>query len=174
MINKKDYVRLTENDRKHFSNAPEAAKWLLGKALCRKSGNGDVVRCIITETEAYTSDEKCCYGYGKSEKHPLCIKQGHCCVFAGMLLIACGDEDKTDNVLIRAVGADNDYHRGPCKLCEKLGLDKSFTGIDLITSEKLWLETDAKERQFCEEKRVGISANADDDLKNEPRRFIIL
>ena len=51
--NENKFPRLTEKDRERFSDPVGAAKWLLGKTICRKLLDGEIVRLNITETEAY-------------------------------------------------------------------------------------------------------------------------
>lgn len=175
--NEKKFPRLTEKDREKFSDPVEAAKWLLGKVICRKLPNGEIVRLNITETEAYYYEDKACYGHGgkiTKDNKPLFGKCGTGCAFGTMFLIVCGAEGRSDNVLIRSAGNENEYFSGPYHLYKGLGLDKSFTGIDLITSGTLWLETDGKERQFCTTERKNLSKNTKPEFKNLKQRYIIL
>lgn len=168
---------MTEKERERFSDPVEAAKWLLGKVICRKLPDGEIMRLYITETEAYYYEDEACYGHGgkKTDANaPLFEQAGTCCIYGEMLLISCGVEGKSDNVLIRAAGNENEYFSGPYHLYKGLGLDKSFTGIDLITSGTLWLETDGKERQFCTTERKNLSKNTKPEFKNLKHRFIIL
>lgn len=174
--NENKFPRLTEKDREHFSKPVEAAKWLLGKVICRELPDGEIVRLYITETEAYKHDDKSCYGYdGKITKDnkPLFEQAGTCCIYGEMLLISCGIKGKSDNVLIRAAGNKHTYCRGPVIVYEELQLNKKeFSGIDILTSDELWLEGTADERRCCQTTRVGLPENKrGSDLKH---RFIIL
>lgn len=91
---------MTEKDRKHFSDPVEAAKWLLGKVICRKLPDGEIVRLYITETEAYYYEDEACYGHGgkiTKDNKPLFGKCGTGCAFGTMFLIVCGAEGVSDN-----------------------------------------------------------------------------
>lgn len=171
----KNYSKLTKQDRENFSNPVKAAQWLLGKAICRKLPNGEVLRFYITETEAYEHDDETCYGHnGKKTKanSPLFEQGGTCCIFGEMLLISCGEKEKPDNVLIRSAGNEHIYCGGPISVYKKLQLNKTFSKTDMLTSDELWLENADGERKCCRTTRVGLSENKRvGDLKN---RFILL
>lgn len=175
--NEKKFPRLTEKDREKFSDPVEAAKWLLGKVICRKLPNGEIVRLHITETEAYKHDDESCYGYGgkKTDANaPLFEKQaGTGCVFGGMLLISCGEIGKPSNVLIRSAGNEHVYFNGPFKIYDGLQL-KNFRSVDLLTSDDLWLESPAEEKRCCQTTRVGLPESADKQSRESKHRFIIL
>lgn len=169
-------ARFTENDRAYFSDsASRVAPWLLGKILCRKISDKDILRFYITETEAYEHNDESCYGYGgkiTEANAPLFEQGGTCCIYGEMLLISCGKKGKPDNVLIRSVGNRHTYCRGPIIVYDELKLDKKISGIDILASEKLWLENVSGERLYCQITRVGLSENKrGSDLKH---RFIIL
>lgn len=168
---------MTEKDRENLSNPVKAAKWLLGKVICRKLPDGEIVRLYITETEAYDYKDKACYGYdGKKTKDnkPLFKQAGTCCIYGEMLLISCGVEGKSDNVLIRAAGNENTYCRGPIIVCDELRLEKIHSGIDILASDDLWLEGTDNERQCCQTTRVGLPESAGKQSREAKHRFIIL
>ena len=174
--NEKKFPRMTEKNRERFSDPVGAAKWLLGKTICRKLLDGEIVRLYITETEAYYYEDEACYGHdGKKTdaNAPLFEQAGTCCIYGEMLLISCGIEGKSDNVLIRAAGNEHIYCRGPVIVYEERQLNKKeFSGIDILTSDELWLEGTADERRCCQTTRVGLPENKrGSDLKH---RFIIL
>lgn len=175
--NEKRFPRMTEKERERFSDPVEAAKWLLGKVICRKLPDGEIVRLNITETEAYKHDDKSCYGYdGKKTdaNAPLFEQAGTCCIYGEMLLISCGIKGESDNVLIRAAGNENTYCRGPIIVCDELRLEKKHSGIDILTYDKLWLEGTADERRCCQTTRVGLPESADKQSREAKHRFIIL
>lgn len=172
----KNHLRFTERERRCFSDsASRVAPWLLGKLLCRKISDEEILRFYITETEAYEHTDESCYGYGDkiTEANASLFEQGGtCCIYGKMLLISCGKKDKPDNVLIRSVGNRHTYCRGPVIVCEELRLDKTFSGADILTSDELWLENVAGERSYCQTIRAGLSENRrGSDLKH---RFILL
>ena len=174
--NEKKFPRLTEKDREHFSKPVDAAQWLLGKVICRKLPNGEIMRLYITETDAYYYEDEACYGHGGKKTvatAPLFEQAGTCCIYGEMLLISCGIKGESDNVLIRAAGNEHIYCRGPVIVYEELQLNKKeFSGIDILTSDELWLEGTADERRCCQTTRVGLPENKrGSDLKH---RFIIL
>ena len=174
--NEKKFPRMTEKDRKRFSDPVEAAKWLLGKVICRKLPDGEIMRLYITETEAYYYEDEACYGHGgkiTKDNKPLFGKCGTGCAFGTMFLIVCGAEGRSDNVLIRSAGNEQVYFNGPYKIYDGLQL-KNFRSVDLLTSDDLWLETDGKERQFCTTERKNLSKNTKPEFKNLKHRFIIL
>ena len=176
---------MTEKDRKHFSKPVDAAQWLLGKVICRKISDKDVLRLYITETEAYDYKDEACYGYdpqvgyahiGKKTvaNAPLFKQAGTCCIYGEMLLISCGIKGKSDNVLIRAAGNKHTYCRGPIIVCDELRLEKIHSGIDILTSDELWLEGTADERRCCQTTRVGLPESAGKQSREAKHRFIIL
>lgn len=173
--NEKKFPRMTEKERERFSDPVKAAKWLLGKVICRKLPDGEIMRLNITETEAYYYEDEACYGHGgkKTDANaPLFEQAGTCCIYGEMLLISCGIKGESDNVLIRAAGNENTYCRGPIIVCDELRLEKIHSGIDIMTSDELWLECTDNERRCCQTTRVGLPENKrGSDLKH---RFIIL
>lgn len=175
--NEKKFPRMTEKERERFSDPVEAAKWLLGKVICRKLPDGEIVRLNITETEAYYYEDEACYGHdGKITKDnkPLFEQAGTCCIYGEMLLISCGIKGKSDNVLIRAAGNENTYCRGPIIVCDELRLEKIHSGIDILTSDELWLEGTADEKRCCQTTRVRLPKSADKQSRESKHRFIIL
>lgn len=175
--NEKKFPRMTEKERERFSDPVEAAKWLLGKVICRKLPDGEVVRLYITETEAYYYEDEACYGHGgkKTDANaPLFEQAGTCCIYGEMLLISCGIKGESDNVLIRAAGNENTYCRGPIIVCDELRLEKIHSGIDIMTSDELWLEGTDNERRCCQTTRVGLPESADKQSRESKHRFIIL
>ena len=179
-------MRYNEKDRSFFMQPADVlAPQLLGKCLCRKLSDGTVVRFRITETEAYCHDDSACYGTahadcGNNEKitkatAPLFEKGATCCIYAQMLLIACGPEGKPDNVLIRKAGNQQQYCDGPNLLCQALQIDKSLHGKDLLSKDAtLWMEDDGAVRAYCAIERVGLGKNVKDADREKKHRFIVL
>lgn len=155
-------------DRKFFEqNANDVAKKLLGKIICYKTSKGAIIRCRIMETEAYSNDEKCCYGYKKNPKNRdyMFYSVGKICIYAGMIMISCYREDKPDNVLIRNL----DQIIGPINSAnalfprdKKIELDKLCeTDLDLVSSDKIWIEDNNAPFESVEAKRVGLTLEKD-------------
>lgn len=183
--NEKKFPRMTEKERERFSDPVEAAKWLLGKVICRKISDKDVLRLYITETEAYDYKDKACYGYdpqvgyahiGKrtDANAPLFEKQaGTGCVFGGMLLISCGEIGKPSNVLIRTAGNEQTYFNGPYKIYKGLQLE-NLRSVDLLTNDDLWLASPAEENPCCQTTRVRLPKSVGKQSRESKHRFIIL
>lgn len=175
--NEKRFPRLTEKDREHFSDPVDAAKWLLGKVICRKLPDGEVVRLYITETEAYYYEDEACYGHdGKKTdaNAPLFEQAGTCCIYGEMLLISCGEKGNPDNVLIRSAGNEQVYFNGPYKIYKGMQLNKDLSNHDLLKSDDLWLEYPAEENPCCQTTRVGLSKSVGKQSREAKHRFIIL
>lgn len=175
--NEKKFPRMTEKERERFSDPVEAAKWLLGKVICRKLPDGEIMRLHITETEAYYDEDEACYGHGgkKTDANaPLFEKQaGTGCVFGGMLLISCGEIGKPSNVLIRSAGSEQTYFDGPYKIYKGLQLEK-LRSVDLLTNDDLWLAYPAEENPCCQTTRVRLPKSAGKQSREAKHRFIIL
>lgn len=167
---------MTEKDRERFSDPVEAAKWLLGKVICRKLPDGEIVRLYITETEAYYDEDEACYGHGgkiTKDNKPLFGKCGTGCAFGTMFLIVCGAEGRSDNVLIRSAGSEQTYFDGPYKIYKGLQLEK-LRSVDLLTNDDLWLTYPAEENPCCQTTRVGLPESAGKQSREAKHRFIIL
>lgn len=174
-------MRYTEKDRHFFADSEEsAAQWLLGKLLCCEV-DGEIKKLCITETEAYPGTDSACYAYGKKPEEaseptkPLFSQGGTCCIYAEMLLIACGDDKLPGNVLIRRAGDKDTYCDGPIKVCEALGIDKRFHGVDILgPNTTLWIEDNTEGIRYCSVERVGLGFVLNAEDKKAPRRFIAL
>jgi DNA-3-methyladenine glycosylase len=69
-----------------------------------------------------------------------------------MLNIVTGEENSAEAVLIRGVEGYN----GPGKLTKALRIDRNLNGIDLTSSDELWLEDDGARFDYKVAPRVGI------------------
>ena len=153
----------------------ELAPALLGKIICRKMPDGEVLRCRITETEAYNgvSDLACHASKGRTLRTEVMYGGGgniYVYLIYGMywmLNFVTGPEGSPQAVLIRGL----DDLRGSGKVGRLLSVDKSFYGEALQNSLRMWVE-DAPELTYFETApRVGIDY-AGDEWKNKPWRFI--
>lgn len=92
-------------DKAFFSRpSTEVAQDLLGKIICRKMEDDFVMRCRITETEAYFGEESICYGFGANKeagKTAAFYSVGKVCFYCGMLMISCFRQRSPDNVLVK-------------------------------------------------------------------------
>lgn len=150
-----------EKDRFFFEkDAESVAKWLLGKELaCIESE--ERLSFVITEVEAY--DDSACYGYNKEETkatNPLFQKGGTMCIYAGMLLISCGDTGKPYNVLVRKIANENEYIEGPFLVGKRLKLKEKFdfvNGADILSENSpIRLNGDDTVHRYSKAERIGL------------------
>lgn len=149
-------------DREFFrQDALSLAQALIGKLLVRTMPDGrqDIMR--ITETEAYmgTEDTACHAHKGKTARTQTLWCDGGtiyvylCYGMHEMLNIVSGSEGEPQAVLIRGVeGFD-----GPGKLTKRLGIDRVFNGMDILSCDGLNIEDDGAEVDITSLPRVGIS-----------------
>lgn len=154
----------------------EVAPNLIGKLLVRKLDDGTIIKTRITETEAYKGEEDtaCHARFGKTERNKYMYENGGityiylCYGIHYLLNIVTGKENEPQAVLIRGT---KDYN-GPGKLTKALSIGKDLNGIDLTTSNELWIEDDGYQAEYITDKRVGIDY-ACDYYKNINWRFIM-
>lgn len=153
-------------DKAFFLRPPtEVAQDLLGKIICRKMEDDFVMRCRITETEAYFGEEPICYGFGAKKeagKTEAFYSVGKVCFYCGMLMISCFRQRAPDNVLVRSV----DCYCGPMRVTDVMDINAALHGTNVMTSDLIWLEDDGSKTEFISSKRVNIS----DD---KPYRFSV-
>jgi DNA-3-methyladenine glycosylase len=139
------------------------ARELLGKRLVVPAPDGARVSGIIVETEAYQGpQDKASHAYGnrRTRRTETMFRLGgtaYVYFVYGMYYqfnVVTGAESIPHAVLIRAlepdegrewmrrrrpVKADKNLTNGPGKLCQALGIDRSYNGADL-TSNRVWIE----------------------------------
>lgn len=168
------------------------AKDLLGKIIIRKY-EGTVLKGMIVETEAYTSNDPACHAFkGKTNRNcALFGEVGHAYVYFiygnhyCLNFVARTNDMPAGGVLIRALepinGIEtikklrktNNIHEltnGPGKLTQALAIDRSFNGIDITKKNDLYV-IDAPlipKNEIGATSRIGIT-NGQDKLW----RFII-
>jgi DNA-3-methyladenine glycosylase len=168
----------------------EVAPWLLGKLLVRADGRAG----RVIEAEAYRGSlDPGSHAYrGRTTRNATMFgRPGLLYVYFtyGMHFcgnVVCAPEGTAEAVLIRALEpvsgldamrrarsarrrpdqplADRDLCRGPARLCQALGLDRSHDGADLITGGAgVWLADDGGGTGGppAVTTRVGLSAGAD-------------
>lgn len=151
--------------------APE----LLGKILCRKFPDGNIIRLKISEVEAYngTSDRACHASKGRTPRTEVMFAEGGCVYvyfIYGMywlLNIVTGEEGDASAVLIRGLEGIS----GPGKVGKILQLDKTFYGENLLTSERIWIEESSATCHYSATPRIGIGY-AGEPWATKPWRFI--
>ena len=152
------YVRI--NNSFYSQNAESLAPLLVGKLICLKKNNGDLLKMRIIETECYLgeADTACHASRGKTERNsPLWLAGGHSYVYLcygmyNMFNIITGDEGDPQGVLIRGV----EGYYGPGKFTKFCGIDRSYNKIDMRVSNLLWLEDDGFVPEIVKSRRVGI------------------
>jgi DNA-3-methyladenine glycosylase len=149
---------------------------LLGNTLVCCLKNGEVVRHVITETEAYKGEEDlgCHASKGKTERNKVMYEKGglvYVYLVYGMywmLNFVTGKADQPQAVLIRGIEGYN----GPGKLTRYLGIGKDFYGEDITLSKRMWIEKSTREISYTTTPRIGIDY-AGDYWKNIPWRFVL-
>ncbi len=160
----------------YLQDALSCAKAICGKVLCVRQKDGTVTRRRITETECYMgeNDTACHAHHGRTGRTEVMYREGGvayvylCYGMHNMLNIVTGPENHPQAVLIRGVeGAI-----GPGRLTRLLGIDRSFNGVSLIDSNRIWLEDDAFESTLGSSTRIGISYASEEDQARLWRFFI--
>lgn len=154
----------------------EVAPALLGQYLVRRYTDGTMGRFLITETEAYRGkeDRACHAARGRTRRTEVMFGEGgHIYMYFiygmyWMLNMVTGPEHVPQAVLIRGVREAG----GPGRLTRMLGLDRSFYGEDLVTSERLWVERGEGAFEYQTTPRIGIGY-AGDPWKDLPWRFLL-
>lgn len=157
----------------------EVAPELIGKVLARQFENGEILRLIINETEAYRGEEDlgCHASKGRTQRTEVMYQKGglvYVYLIYGkywLLNFTTGQSNHPQAVLIRGTREVN----GPGRIGRVLQLDKSFYGEDLISSNRLWVE-EIPSNNFNIAKisalpRIGIDY-AGDYWANKPWRFL--
>ncbi len=156
-------------------NALDFAPEVLGKKIVRVYENGKKEEFLITEVEAYCGKEDlaCHASKGRTKRTEIMFQKGgrvYMYLIYGMywmLNFVCGEEDKPQAVLVRGVKGV----AGPGRVGKRLALDKSFYGEDLLTSNRIWLESCNDQRIIIQtSKRIGVDY-AGEIWANKPYRF---
>ncbi|MDP2909520.1 MAG: DNA-3-methyladenine glycosylase [bacterium] len=148
----------------YVRSAESVAKELLGKYITVNEVSGKII-----ETEAYIGpQDRASHAFGRkiTERNKVeYLIGGHVYIYLvyGMywqLNIVTNGEGFPGCVLIRALDMGTEEIKksnGPGKLCNCLGLDKSFYGEDLTQSRRVWLENKGSERvKIKSGPRIGI------------------
>ena len=142
-------------------DALTAARELVGKIICKKSENGEILRMRIIETECYLGegDTACHASRGMTERNsPLWLEGGYTYVYLcygmyNMFNVIMGESGEPQGVLVRGV----EGYAGPGKFTEFCSIDRSFNKIDMKTSNVLWIEDDGTIPELVSSPRVGIN-----------------
>lgn len=173
----------------------EAAKLLLGKMLFTKN-NGAITAGIITETEAYNGaiDRAChAFNYRRTSRTEVMYSEGGvayvylCYGIHSLFNVVTGAEGNPQAVLIRGISPSinlksiekrlgrkiNSAIHGPGLVSKALGIHYSYSGISLLTPEKIWIEDHGisfNQKQIKITPRIGVDYAGKDALL--PYRFV--
>lgn len=155
----------------------DVAPALLGADLVFKLEEA-VQRYTITEVEAYRGEEDlaCHASKGRTKRTEIMYHSGgHIYVYLiygmhWMLNIVAGEEDNPQAILIRGVSNCN----GPGRVGKLLRIDKSYYGVDLVKSNKIWIEKGHNNQggSIIRQPRVGIDY-AGEEWINKNWRYIL-
>ena len=154
----------------------DVAPDLIGKNLVVRLPDQGYGRFKVTEVEAYKgSEDKACHASkGRTPRTEIMYHDGgrlYIYFIYGMywmLNVVTGGENDPQAVLIRAV----ESLRGPGKLTRSFGIDRSFYGEDLTTSDRIWFEDCGARPVINTSTRIGIDY-AGEYWKTRPWRFYI-
>jgi len=152
--------------------APE----LVGKSMAVNLPGSAAVRYMITEVEAYRGSEDlaCHASKGRTTRTEIMYSNGgHLYIYLiygmyWMLNVVTGEEGNPQAVLIRGLSE----YQGPGRLTKSLGIDRSFNGEDIVTSERIWFEDAGLTPEIKTGPRIGIDY-AGDYWKSLPWRYYI-
>jgi DNA-3-methyladenine glycosylase len=85
-----------------------------------------------------------------------------------MLNIVAGNENIPHAILVRGAG----LYKGPGVLTKATGIDRSFYGEDLTSSERIWIEDEGLRPVYQTSPRIGIDYSGD-YWKSRPWRYFI-
>lgn len=154
----------------------EVAPGLLSKVIVIKGSDDKERRFAITETEAYRGSEDlaCHASKGRTLRTEVMFGRGgklYVYFVYGMywmLNIVTGSENDPQAVLIRGLDACS----GPGRVGRLLGIDRSFYGEDISTSERIRIEDTGEKPVYRTGPRIGISY-AGEYWKNKPWRYYL-
>ncbi len=167
--------------------ASSLAADLLGTTLARRLPSGLILRGRIVETEAYIGvRDRASHAFGGRRtlrNEAMYAKPGTAYVYFtyGMHFcfnVVCAAEGDPQAVLIRAAeplegieemrhlrgmgaaASDRLIASGPARLCEAFAIDRELNAVDLVTSDRLWLEPAARStrptRRPLRTPRIGV------------------
>jgi len=162
----------------------EVAPDLVGCTLVRQLSEGNILRGMIVETEAYGPSDPACHAYRRRTQRNWVMfgPAGSTYVYLiyGMyycLNIVTDQDEVPSAVLIRALQLEclpsgvnqleqSKYHRiaaGPGKLCKALQIDLRLNAQVLKPGEPLWLEHRSPQFQpdLIQTARIGLRKGAD-------------
>lgn len=170
--------------RSYALDAQTLAQRLLGCTLVRISDDSERLAGVIVETEAYIGVEDLAShargGRRTARNEAMYAQAGTAYVYFtyGMhdcFNVVCGKIDEPVAVLVRALEPvdgletmrrhrggdrrDTDLCSGPAKLCQAMRINRTLNGVDLVTSDALWIEgsrSTSSERVIARGARIGV------------------
>lgn len=170
------------------------ARELLGQRLVRILEDGQRLSGLICETEAYGGpDDEASHAYRRTPRSKIMygppgyayvylIYGMHYCLnavteldgIAGAVLIrAILPEENLEAIRARRPGVpDARLCDGPGKVCQALGITIAQNGLDLVTSEQLFIEAapPIATQDLLITPRIGVRGNP--EVRNRPWRFV--
>lgn len=142
---------------------------LIGCYLCRRTADGQVIKALITETEAYLGvSDAACHAYGGRQTPRTSVMYqpaGTIYVYLiyglhYLLNIVTTEQGQPEAVLIRAVAvhdAPGKAGAGPAKLTKLLDIDKRLNNQLLGEPAGLWVEyKDQTDIPVSVSRRIGV------------------
>jgi len=153
----------------------EVAPELVGKIICRRLPDGQMIRGKIIETEAYRGeDDLACHArMGRTKRNAVMYgRAGHAYIYLiyglhWLFNVVTGNENDPQAVLIRALETPLN---GPAKWTKAFQITGDQNGLYLPCSQEIWLE-DGEKTEIITAPRVGIDY-AGEPWKSIPWRFI--
>jgi len=154
----------------------EVAPDLLGKLVILADSEGKELRYRITETEAYRGEEDraCHASKGRTSRTEIMFHAGgsiYVYLIYGMYWmfnVVSSEAGIPQAVLIRAL----EGYPGPGKLSRALGIDGSLYGIDLVSSDRIWIGDDGNIPAYITAPRIGIEYAAS-PWKEKDWRYLV-
>ena len=132
--------------------------------------DGEVIKGVIVETEAYSQEEEACHGYNKmtSKNKVLFSKPGRFYIYKSYgihhcLNIVTDKEDFASGVLIRSVFLSNKNERlasGPGLVTKEFKIDEKLNSFKILDNDFLWINKGnsyLKKKDLVQTTRIGIS-----------------
>jgi DNA-3-methyladenine glycosylase len=154
----------------------EVAPDLIGKNMIIRLADNKLGSFQVTDVEAYRGieDKACHASKGRTPRTEVMFSEGgklYVYLVYGMyrmLNIVTAEKNNPQAVLIR--GLEN--LSGPGRLTKSLGIDLSYNGEDLTTSERIWFEETGLKPVFRTGPRIGIDYSGE-YWKTRPWRFYV-
>jgi len=154
----------------------DVAPEILGYKLVQKNQNS-ITAYSISEVEAYRGEEDlaCHARRGKTPRTRVMYETGgvlYVYLIYGMhwmLNIVTGEKNNPQALLIRGLKGVS----GPGRLTNALDIDGAFNGLDITSSEKIWVEKNYIEnKRVTTYPRIGVDY-AGEYYSNIPWRFVL-